>query len=64
MTDNQPHCLACGHTDAEVPLIHLTYQGQPYWICPQDLPTLIHKPAKLAGILPGIEKLGDVEHEH
>ena len=64
MVDHQPHCLVCGHTDAEAPLIQLLYQGQSYWICPQDLPILIHKPEKLVGILPGIEKLGGIEHEH
>ncbi len=63
MTDNQPHCLSCGRTDAEVPLLHLTYQGKLYWICPQHLPIMIHKPAQLAGVLPGIEKMGGVDHE-
>ena len=62
--DNKPCCLVCQKTDAEVPLLHLTYQGQAYWICPQDLPILIHKPAKLAHILPGLEKLGEPAHEH
>lgn len=62
--ENPPNCLVCQKTDAEAPLLHLTYQGQVYWICPQDLPILIHKPAKLAHLLPGLEKLGGAEDAH
>ena len=62
--DNKPLCLVCQKTDAEAPLLHMTYRGQAYWICPQDLPVLIHKPAKLAHLLPGLENLGAAEHEH
>lgn len=63
MTDDNPRCLVCQKTDSEAPLLHLTYQGQAYYICPQDLPLLIHKPAQLAHILPGLDKLGGVQHE-
>lgn len=46
MTD-QPKCLHCGVTDQTAPLINLTYQGQPLWICSTHLPILIHHPEQL-----------------
>lgn len=48
---NQPKCLYCATTDAEQPLVNLSFQGQPLWICPQHLPLLIHEPAKLTEAL-------------
>jgi hypothetical protein len=41
-------CLNCGTSDQERPLITLIFQGQEIYICPQCLPTLIHKPYQLA----------------
>lgn len=49
--ENQPKCLHCGKSDDEMPLVNLTYKGQPLWICSQHLPLLIHEPAKLASQL-------------
>lgn len=46
--DNQPKCLYCGRKDDELPLINLTFQGHPLWICSEHLPILIHKPQELA----------------
>ena len=45
-----PHstCLNCGTSDQERPLLTLKFQGQELYICPQCLPTLIHKPYQLA----------------
>lgn len=65
MSDDQPRCLCCERTNKEVPLIALNFKGQEYWICAQDLPILIHKPAKLSEKLPGAEyfPLGE-SHEH
>jgi len=57
------HCLVCERTDQEVPLIQLQYQDNPYWICPQDFPILIHKPDQLVGKLPGAENLAAHEHD-
>jgi hypothetical protein len=62
MSEKQPACLACGKTADETPLLTLTYQGQSYYICPTDFPTLIHQPQKLAGKLPGAEKLTGHNH--
>lgn len=65
MPDDQPHCLRCQRTANEVPLMSLNYKGQEYWICAQDLPILIHKPAKLSEQLPGAEHFPLREgHEH
>jgi hypothetical protein len=57
MTDPKPACLYCDRSEDETPLISLRYRGQDLWICPQHLPVLIHKPAELAGKLPGAENL-------
>lgn len=46
--ENQPKCLFCGKTSDETPLVNLTYQSQPLWICSQHLPMLIHEPSKLS----------------
>jgi hypothetical protein len=62
MTETKPACLVCGQTSEFIPLLALTYQDQPYWICPSELPMLIHKPAELAHKLPGAANLKPREH--
>jgi hypothetical protein len=57
MEEKQQVCLVCGLNKNEVPLLAITYKEDTYWICPQHFPTLIHHPEKLAGKLPGAEKL-------
>ena len=58
-------CLNCGQTEQERPLLTIKFQGNEIYICPQCLPVLIHKPANLAGKLPGAEKFGaPAEHHH
>jgi len=54
-------CLNCGRSSAEIPLLALEYRGQEYAICPQCLPTLIHKPQNLAEKLPGAADLKPAE---
>ena len=44
--------------------MHMRYQEQDVYICPQCLPILIHKPADLAGKLPGLEDVEPPQHEH
>jgi len=51
-------CIVCEQDNQTVPLLPFEYQGKSYWICPQHLPILIHKPATLADKLPGLELLG------
>lgn len=58
----EKRCLACDRTDADVPLVRLTWRGEKLWICPGHLPVLIHDPARLADRLPGAEKLRPAEH--
>lgn len=62
MTNETPACLYCGSTHEQVPLVKLLAQGQDFYICAQHLPVLIHEPHKLAGKLPGAEKLRGHEH--
>ncbi|MGD8412602.1 MAG: hypothetical protein PVF33_00130 [Candidatus Latescibacterota bacterium] len=50
-------CIACDRNENATPLIPFDFKGGKYWICPQHLPILIHKPAQLAGKLPGAEDL-------
>jgi hypothetical protein len=57
-------CFVCGRNSAVTPLLKLKYRGNEIWICAQDLPVLIHKPAQLADKLPGLEELDPAEHEH
>ncbi|MBN2304763.1 MAG: hypothetical protein JXQ72_09820 [Anaerolineae bacterium] len=58
----KPVCLYCKEDSAALPLIQLHYQDTVFWICPQHLPILIHKPALLTGMLPGAEYLQQAEH--
>jgi hypothetical protein len=58
-----PRCLVCEQDSHAVPLIELRYLDRVYWICPQHLPILIHKPSQLADKLPGADRLLDAgEH--
>jgi hypothetical protein len=62
---NEPACLNCNRTEGQIPLLTLTFKGETKYICPQCLPVLIHKPANLAGKLPGAESFGPpAEHHH
>jgi hypothetical protein len=60
----QKICLNCERSSDVIPLLTLEYQGQNYFICPQCMPTLIHKPHALAGKLPGSENLSPSDHAH
>jgi hypothetical protein len=61
----EPACLNCDRTDDQTPLLIMTFKGETKYICPQCLPVLIHKPANLAGKLPGAENFGaPAEHHH
>ena len=56
-------CLNCGSSEMDRPLITLKFQSEDLYICPQCLPTLIHKPYQFADKLPGF-KLPDNSSEH
>lgn len=47
------HCFVCGRSEQVVPLVQFRYQGKTMWICPQDLPALIHHPEQVAEKLAG-----------
>lgn len=47
-------CLNCNTSEDDRPLITLKFHGKELYICPQCLPTLIHKPYQLADKLPGM----------
>jgi len=58
-------CLNCSRSEQETPLIKLAYRGEELYICPQCLPTLLHKPQNLAGKIPGfIPPANPPQHEH
>lgn len=63
MSDNTKQCLVCEQGEDATPLISLSYQGGPLWICPQHMPMLIHSPEKLVGSLPGAENLKPADHK-
>jgi hypothetical protein len=48
-------CLNCGTSEQDRPLITLKFQDEELYICPQCLPTLIHKPHQLADKLPSFK---------
>ena len=50
-------CIACERTDESIPLLSFEIKGNGYWICPQHMPILIHKPEQLTGKLPGAEDM-------
>lgn len=56
-------CLNCERPDQEIPLLRMRFLSADVYICPQCLPILIHKPAKLAEKPPGMEPSEPVEHE-
>jgi len=48
-------CLICGSSEHERPLITIKFRSQEYYVCPQCLPILIHKPDQLADKIPGFQ---------
>ena len=56
-------CIVCQANSDELPLLKLHFQKNDYYICPQHLPILIHKPDQLVGRLPGAEHLQPQEHD-
>jgi hypothetical protein len=62
MSSSSASCIACERTQAEIPLITLTYQSATFCICPQHLPLLIHNPQMLVGKLAGAENMKPAEH--
>ena len=57
-------CVYCERDRNQVPLLSVVFKDQDYWICPEHLPILIHKPAQLADRLPGLNLLSPADHHH
>jgi hypothetical protein len=57
-------CIYCERDRSQVPLLAVVFKDQDYWICPEHLPILIHKPAQLADKLPGLKQLSPADHHH
>jgi len=49
-------CIVCGKTHEEIPVTKFYYKETEFYICPQHIPMLIHKPTELADMLPGAEE--------
>ncbi len=57
MSTEKKHCLNCGRSEDQIPLVNLTYASKPAFICSNCLPLLIHQPHQLIGKLEGAEKI-------
>ena len=49
-------CLVCKKTSAEIPVTKFYYQESEFYICPLHMPTIIHKPQELVGLIDGADK--------
>ncbi|MCK5815182.1 MAG: hypothetical protein KAH07_04480 [Flavobacteriaceae bacterium] len=54
---NIKECLVCKKSSKETPVTKFYYQKSEFYICPQHIPVLIHKPQELVGLLDGADKL-------
>ena len=59
---NEKTCLNCNRTEAQIPLITLTFKGEAKYICAQCLPVLIHKTQNLLDKLPGMDVVPPADH--
>ena len=55
--DKERKCLVCEKSSEETPVTKFYYQQSTFYICPQHLPVLIHKPQELVGLLDNADKL-------
>ena len=49
-------CLVCKKTAAEIPVTKFYYQESEFYICPQHMPTIIHNPQELIGLIDGADE--------
>ncbi len=63
LNQTDERCLSCERTSEQIPLLALRYQGNEFWVCPQCLPILIHKPGRLSAVA-GEWTKNSVEEEH
>lgn len=48
-------CLVCKKSSAEIPVTKFYYKESEFYICPQHMPTIIHKPQELVGLIDGAD---------
>lgn len=54
---DEKKCLVCEKSSNETPVTKFHYQESEFYICPQHIPVLIHRPQELVGLLDGADKL-------
>ena len=54
---NTKECLVCKTSATEIPVTKFYYQESEFYICPQHIPVLIHKPQELVGLLDGADNM-------
>jgi hypothetical protein len=50
-------CIVCKKSSMEAPVTKFYHKNIEFYICPQHLPVLIHKPHELVGLLDGADNL-------
>lgn len=58
--DTKKTCLVCKKSTSEIPVTKFYYQESEFYICPQHMPTIIHNPQELIGLLDGADKFDGV----
>ncbi|MBP8793296.1 MAG: hypothetical protein KBE41_13175 [Lutibacter sp.] len=48
-------CIVCKTPSTEIPVTKFYYKDSEFYICPQHIPVIIHKPQDLVGILEGAD---------
>ncbi len=48
MTDQPAACFNCGNQDKQLPLVHVQYKGEQFYVCPGCMPSLIHRSESVA----------------
>jgi hypothetical protein len=57
-------CVGCEKSDREIPILSFYFKGEERFICTSCLPTLLHRPGKLADRLIGAENIEPAQHGH
>ena len=53
-------CLVCKKASTEIPVTKFYYQESEFYICPQHMPTIIHNPQELIGLIDGADEFKGV----
>ena len=53
-------CLVCKKASTEIPVTKFYYQDSEFFICPQHMPTIIHNPQELIGLIDGADEFKGV----